>query len=149
MLNHDREHPSLSRRRPGVRSPMEYLSIGLATSQKPGRSYIVRNQKASTGGSLLQPQEVLVAPIELVPVGVGAGHRVGRRLPVVAPQTAAAQGGPSGAPRWRAAPATARDLLFVPVGSDQGGHRYRAPSPTRAVPGRAGHGPGIMLSRTR
>jgi hypothetical protein len=36
-----------------------------------------------------------------------------------------------------------------PSGSDQGSQRYRAPSPTMAIPGRAGNGPGIMLSRTR
>jgi hypothetical protein len=53
--------------------------------------------------------------------------------------------------RLRARPACCRvhGLVFVPVGSDPGSHRYRAPSPTRAVPGRAGNGPGITRPRTR
>jgi hypothetical protein len=36
-----------------------------------------------------------------------------------------------------------------PVGSDQGSHRCRAPSPTLVVPGRASNGPGIMRRRMR
>jgi hypothetical protein len=62
--------------------------------------------------------EVLPAPPAALPVAAGRQNRA----------------------RARPACCRGRDLVFVPVGSDQGSRRYRAPSPALAVPGRAGKG---------
>jgi hypothetical protein len=46
--------PSSSVCGPGVRSPIEYRSIGLATRKKSGVSYIVTDQNARHGGGLVK-----------------------------------------------------------------------------------------------
>jgi len=46
--------PSFSLCSPGVRSPIEYRSIGLATRKKSGVSYIVTDQNARHGGGVVK-----------------------------------------------------------------------------------------------
>jgi hypothetical protein len=77
----------------------------------------------------------------------GSGRRAMRDLPGAGPQLPAPPAVLPATPgrrpstyktrtRTRPACCRVRDLVLVPLGSDQGSQRYRAPSPTMAVPGR-------------